>query len=233
VDDLEQRVERKIDKKLLERSDTGELDREAVKQEIISELKEEQAGQRQGWLESMDTDSVSRRSFLKMLGLGTGGLALASSASADFGQVLASTQGTSDINADSVDGKDASDLGTDLTNLTSSYNVQSVSDSVGIYQDGSNTKTDSTELVSVSGSGWVLSGKYSRNVTKKGFRASASAKVNMDIDGNSFTNFSSGIIPAFYFDSSFSIDLSASGSSGGPNYTFARANASASVKYIK
>lgn len=227
MDDLEQRVERKIDKKLLEKSDSGELDQEAVKQEIINELKEEQAGQRQGWLETMDTDSVSRRSFLKMLGLGTGGLALASSASADFGQVLASTQGTSDINADSVDGKDASDLGTDLTNIS---NIQTASDGIGVQVYNSGSATDSATVVDVSGPGWILGGKLSRSANGAGRSGDATSEVNMNIDGRGYQNFSRGIIPAMFFESSLNINLFVDvGLSSG---TKVSANASASIKYI-
>ncbi len=54
--------------------------------------------------EQPEENSISRRSFLKMTGLGLGGLALSSAVSSAWGQVQASSQGKSDVDASTLNG---------------------------------------------------------------------------------------------------------------------------------
>jgi|APHM01.1.fsa_nt_gi hypothetical protein len=168
MEDIDEKLERKIEQKLEERLGTSEnstfredfysgsemekddgqdpekVDRETLKQEIMQELQEERRQEKQDIPPSLESDKISRRSFLKMLGIGTGGLALASSTSADFGQVLASTQGTSDIDADTVDGQEASQLdGGGNADQVDGFDIQKngTNDTNGVINFNTNQKT--------------------------------------------------------------------------------------------
>lgn len=76
--------------------------------EIFEDLSEEE---KKGMIDQVKEKEMSRRSFMKALGAGAGGLALTSMASGAWGQWVASSQGVSDIDADTVDGVEAADLG--------------------------------------------------------------------------------------------------------------------------
>ncbi len=79
-----------------------------------------------------------------MAGVGLGSLALVSPVSGAWGQVLASTQGTSDIDADTVDGKDASELGsvTQAKNSTDTGTVKLVNGNLALRNTNTNTNTN-------------------------------------------------------------------------------------------
>lgn len=109
--DLEVEVEKLIDQKI-EESEKDSVDREELKQEILEELEEKSDKEKGLLLNKLQHSKISRRSFLKALGIGAGGLALSSSAAAGlftFGPNK--NTGPDAINADTVDGKDASQLG--------------------------------------------------------------------------------------------------------------------------
>jgi hypothetical protein len=129
--------------------------------------------------------------------------------------------------ADTVDGKDASDLGSALANPS---NVQTASDGLTAFAgDDFTSDSDSTTLVDASGPGWVLRGRLARDTESSGDN-SASADVNITVDGTSYNSFSREIIPAMYFNSSLTIEVSVSANAitGTP-----LATASASVNYIQ
>ncbi len=86
-------VEQKLDQNLV----SGSRDR--IAQEIIRNLEKER--QKKKILESR---RINRRDFLKLLGLGAGTIGLASGTAGAWGQLRASSQGLSDIDADEVDG---------------------------------------------------------------------------------------------------------------------------------
>lgn len=77
TEDIEKLIEKKLEEKLREKKKTEEK-------------------------ESTRKNQVSRRKFLKMLGLGAGGLALSSSAAGAWSLVQPAGQGTSDVEAETA-----------------------------------------------------------------------------------------------------------------------------------
>lgn len=89
-----------------------------------------------GMVNDLEEDDLSRRSFLKALGLGVGGLALSSSA-AGWSLFRPKSQGTSDIDAETVDAVQASKLGRDV--------ARDVSGDAVMTKAGSNSVTTSSK----------------------------------------------------------------------------------------
>lgn len=106
-EELEQRVEQLIE----EKTGDEEVDREQLKQEIIEELDSKSEEEKKSLVEKVSKGNVSRRDFLKTLGLGAGGLALSSSVAAPWSLWRPENKGPSGIDADTVDGKESDQLG--------------------------------------------------------------------------------------------------------------------------
>jgi hypothetical protein len=97
--------------KLVEERVKEILDEE--KQKMKKELRQEIRQENNTETEEKDSDSMlSRRQFMKTAGLGIGALSLSSLTSA-WSILQPSSQGTSDIGADKVDGYDIQKNGTD------------------------------------------------------------------------------------------------------------------------
>ena len=81
-----------------------------MKKELRKEIRQENNTE----TEEKDSDSMlSRRQFMKTAGLGIGVLSLSSLTSA-WSLIQPSSQGTSDIDADTVDGSQAGDIGSSI-----------------------------------------------------------------------------------------------------------------------
>ncbi|MFB6100596.1 MAG: twin-arginine translocation signal domain-containing protein [Candidatus Nanohalobium sp.] len=80
---VEQKVEKRLEEKLEKRKTSGET-KEAEK--------------------DVENEKVSRRSFIKMLGVGAGTLALSSSVTGAWSLIQPANQGSSGVNAETVDG---------------------------------------------------------------------------------------------------------------------------------
>ncbi len=98
-EDARNRIKEIIEQKKDENQITG--NREEITQQIVSNLKQADRRQRQQLFNHRD---ISRRDFLKLLGMSAGTIGLVSGASGAWGQLRASSQGVSDVNADEVDG---------------------------------------------------------------------------------------------------------------------------------
>lgn len=107
---LEEEIEKLIDEKIEGREGSG-IDKEQLKQEILGDLEDRSEDEKGMMLNKLQHSKISRRKFLKALGLGAGGLALSSQAAAAWSLWQPKNKGVSDINADTVDGKNASELG--------------------------------------------------------------------------------------------------------------------------
>lgn len=126
---IEKETEKKIEE-LVEReieSREVKVDTEDIKQKIIEELSN---SQKQEYDSLGKLKSISRREFIKTLGLGAGGLALSSQVAGAWSLWQPQNKGKSDINADKVDGNDASQLGGvspgSMSNVTSSRSADTV-----------------------------------------------------------------------------------------------------------
>jgi hypothetical protein len=166
--------------------------------------------------ESKETDTVeenkniSRRKFLKMAGLGAGAIGLSSATSA-WSILQPSSQGTSDIDADTVDGSEAAgfiqasetDNGGDITHYRS--------------VDGADSRRN---LVNISGSGTVIGGTFLSPTIGGGDGSSMSVYITVD-GGTEYTysgvpmesdaggNIGVVAIPPIKFSSSIVIDVQA------------------------
>jgi hypothetical protein len=294
---LRSRVEEIVEEKV-EESLKGGADSEIskiVEQKVEEKLEDREKTAEKG-LDLVDSGDMDRRSFLKMLGLGGAGLGLAASGAAklnirdntDFfgnidtnGNTITDSTGQPvNINADTVDGKHASDLATanDLNDhnqdtsahhakytdnqarnavdgakidingdadtvdgkhasdldspLPNPSNVQTASESIYVSVGNYDSSSDSATVVDASGPGWVLGGKLSKDQSSINDynQTSTSSSVNITIDGTNYPNFSRGVIPSIYFSSSLTISLSVSASNGTGSSPFAEV--SASVRYI-
>ncbi|MFB6145703.1 MAG: twin-arginine translocation signal domain-containing protein [Candidatus Nanohaloarchaea archaeon] len=138
-EEIEELIEKKIEEKLDERGDNKEPD-SFIGKEIERKIEEKK-----------EEEGVDRRSFLKMLGLGAGGLALSSQASALF--KLTSPPKKSNINADTLDGSNLSDLaGNQLSLNSGSLDVQEGS--------GSGLNADTVDGKHASNLGGLSSGDF-------------------------------------------------------------------------
>ncbi len=115
-EELDRKVERLIDEKV---GEDEQIDREELKKEIMEELEDESRYQEKDAVD-LDEEKISRRDFLKIIGIGAGGITLSSSVAGAWAQLRASSQGLSDIDADTVDGNHASDFET--INITQAKN---------------------------------------------------------------------------------------------------------------
>jgi hypothetical protein len=150
--------------------------------------------------------NISRRKFLKMAGLGAGAIGLSSATSA-WSILQPSGQGTSDIDADTVDGSGAAGL----------IQASEADDGGDITQYGV-AGMDNDTLVNVSGSGVLLGGIAGLN-EGDAVNSPTSQAVTITIDGGtSFaatsysTNMDDGMgiafIPPAKFESSLKITTS-------------------------
>lgn len=98
-EELEEIIERKVQKKVNQELKNRKEDNNTAESDIVEET-----------VEKIKNSGMSRRKFLKTLGLGAGGLALSSQAAAAWSLWQPANKGNSDIDADTVDGKHASDL---------------------------------------------------------------------------------------------------------------------------
>ncbi|MDY6771334.1 MAG: twin-arginine translocation signal domain-containing protein [Candidatus Nanohaloarchaea archaeon] len=90
---------------------TDKVDKEDLKHEFINRMEEMEEDRRETFISQLRDAKISRRNFMKILGIGAGGLALSSTASgASWGLFQPLTSGTSDVNADQLDGFEASQL---------------------------------------------------------------------------------------------------------------------------
>lgn len=146
---LEEEIDKLVEQKLDEKEVGGDREelKEEIREEVIESLEEKSEKDKRSLIAGLKTSSISRRDFLKTLGLGAGGLALASSGAASWAKWTPLSDGTSDIDADTVDGNEASNLGkvnpkiekvasaqptltTTSDSTTTSYTVANVGDSV-------------------------------------------------------------------------------------------------------
>lgn len=139
----EEKVEQKIEEKIeevIEDKVEGEETNEFIGQKLEEKLKEKaeemDQEEKKGLVEKVKEKSVSRRDFMKMLGLGAGGLAFSSAASADLFKILPPEKGTSDVDADTVDGENASSLGGNVGFTSSKKQL-----TYGVTTSGSTTLT--------------------------------------------------------------------------------------------
>ncbi|NMJ76764.1 twin-arginine translocation signal domain-containing protein [Nanohaloarchaea archaeon] len=111
---LEKRIEEAIDTSL-EDTSTSLGERRKLKRNILKQVRQDRKEEGEEGNTDADRD-LTRRKFLKMLGIGTGGLALSSSAAGLF--KITDQPQTSTINADTIDGNQASNFATanDLSN---------------------------------------------------------------------------------------------------------------------
>lgn len=107
--ELEKLIEEKIKEKQNKDKDVFQL-REQIKEELKQEIERTHVDKEKALLNKFKDAKVSRRNFLKTIGIGAGGLALSSTASAFMDPWRPKSQGLSDIDADMVDGKHASDF---------------------------------------------------------------------------------------------------------------------------
>lgn len=107
-EELRKEVNRLIEEKMEEDPDAA---KEEVQEEILQELDKKAEKEQENILDRLKQGEVSRRDFLKLLGLGGGGLALSSAVSGFMPPWKPPSMGTSSLDADTVDGKHASDLG--------------------------------------------------------------------------------------------------------------------------
>lgn len=248
---VEEIVEEKVEESLEEGADS-EISK-IVEQKVEEKLEDQEKTAEKG-LDLVDSGDMDRRSFLKMLGLGGAGLGLAASGAAklnirdntDFfgnidtnGNTITDSTGQPvNINADQLDGKHASDLGSPLANPS---NVQTASKQVGSgsskfsYSSPSESDSDSATL-SLSGPGWVLSGTYSMSSSVDPSGGSANTRITANVDGNKYLDDAAvngtRFISALYFNSSLVIDMNCS-TSATYKGDIANASVSATVNYIK
>lgn len=103
---LDEKIEALVEKRVEERIQEK---KEEMKEEVKQEIKRESEEQN---LENSKNSMLSRRQFMKTAGLGIGALSLSSLTSA-WSILQPSSQGTSDIGADKVDGYDIQKNGAD------------------------------------------------------------------------------------------------------------------------
>lgn len=102
-EEIEQLIERKVEEKLEEKQQEKEKSNQnLIDQKIDREIQQQK--------EDGENPGLDRRSFLKTLGVAAGGLALTSSTTA-WSIIQPLTDGKSEIDADTVDGQEASELG--------------------------------------------------------------------------------------------------------------------------
>lgn len=187
---LEQRVEELIDEKT---GDEEDVDREQLKQEILEELDSRSEEERKSLVEKVSKGKVSRRDFLKTLGLGAGGLALSSSVAGGWSLWRPQKKGVSDINADTVDGKNASELGgkTIIRNLQGKPAIYSTEVITSYVDNGTYGKYDGS--FTTRGSSYT----YSKTFTSANLNGSAYAylraqaadvRIKIKRNGNTLTS---------------------------------------------
>lgn len=115
-EEVEEKIDRKIEQKVdekLEKVLDGEADSELdakVKQRLEERLEEMSESGKKSLLDRINDKKITRRNFLKVLGLGAGGLTLSSTAAAGLFKITKPSV-TSAVDADTVDGKEASEIG--------------------------------------------------------------------------------------------------------------------------
>jgi hypothetical protein len=110
---LEKRIEEAIDTSL-EDTSTSLGERRKLKRNILKQVRQDRKEEEEEGNTDADRD-LTRRKFLKMLGIGTGGLALSSSAAGLF--KITDQPQTSTINADTVDNFDIQKNGSDTNGV--------------------------------------------------------------------------------------------------------------------
>ncbi len=100
----EEEAKRRVKEIVEEKKDENEItgDREEITDKIVSNLRKASPPEQERALHNRR--NISRRDFLKMLGMSAGTVGLISGTSAAWGQLRASSQGLSDVDADEVDG---------------------------------------------------------------------------------------------------------------------------------
>ncbi|MFT4892874.1 MAG: hypothetical protein ACI8Z7_000662 [Candidatus Nanohaloarchaea archaeon] len=161
-DKINKKINRLIEGKVIDRENKS-IGRE-MKEKEINELK---TGEGEEPSINLSEAGITRRSFLKKLGLGVGGLALTSQFTGAWSLIQPSKEGVSDIDADTVDGTDREDIqdpygwekvGT--LNFSSQNSLtHNISTSYDLYRlEFSGVTTDADEALSVRVNG--LSGGY-------------------------------------------------------------------------
>ncbi|MFB6099820.1 MAG: twin-arginine translocation signal domain-containing protein [Candidatus Nanohalobium sp.] len=103
---IEEIVERKVEEKL-EKKTRDEVEDSVIDQKIEEKIAEKVANrdkmEKQSFVEKVQNEGISRRGFLKMLGLGAGGLAASSAAAGvDWSVLRPASSGVSDVKSSTV-----------------------------------------------------------------------------------------------------------------------------------
>jgi hypothetical protein len=191
---LEKRIEDAIDTSL-EDTSTSLRERRKLKQNILKQVRQNKREEEKEEAETGVDKDLTRRKFLKMLGIGTGGLALSSSAAGLF--KITDQPQTSTINADTIDGNQASNFATanDLSNHAgvtgahhTKYTDENAQDAVGTIL-GSNLNYDDTNnnisLNQGSGSGLDSDQVDGFDIQKNG--NNTNGVINLDTNNNTIT----------------------------------------------
>ncbi|MFB6159084.1 MAG: twin-arginine translocation signal domain-containing protein [Candidatus Nanohalobium sp.] len=107
-ENLEGQLEKVIDESL-EDTTASFKERQQLKDRLLDLFEDLSEEEQKGMLDQVKEKEMSRRSFLKTLGVGAGVLGLASTG-AGWSLIQPQSQGVSDIDADTVDGMNASSL---------------------------------------------------------------------------------------------------------------------------
>lgn len=172
--------------------------------ELEQKIEEQESGKTET---TEENKNISRRKFLKMAGLGAGAIGLTSATSA-WSILQPSSQGTSDIDTDKVDGSEAADL-------IQASETDDLSD-ITLYEISGTYYSDETTInfLNLSGGGTLLGGYFYGDANTE-----TDLYMDITIDGGSTQRIKPAIaegdigtfhmlsIPPFRFETSLDINV--------------------------
>jgi hypothetical protein len=207
IEKLDEKIEELVEKRVEQRmQEKKEEMKEEVKQELLQNKEPESSE------EGSKSSVLSRRQFMKTAGLGIGALGLSSMTSA-WSILQPSSQGTSGIDADTVDGLQArgfiqaseTDDGSDITEYNGTGTIASVSGSgcllggIAIANAGYSNTTVSAEITVDGGTSFTISGMdllhpYADENIMLAFIPSVKFESNLEVVINGETDYAGHVV---------------------------------------